>query len=199
VDHGVDIISMSFGWSEEIPSATGLKVVSKAISRAIDIRNNKILLFAAASNFGANQPELFPGTHPFVTPIRATDHLGAFKRLNPPARDMNAFGTLGWKVPSAPLHVVKKDEVGLSGTSAATPIAAGIAALILGRARFRLHTETRAANAPRLEKLWEMPGMEKMFKELSIETDYLYLSMNAILQDKEDGKGADRRMDIACS
>jgi len=189
---------MSFGWSEELPSVDGVKVISKAISRAIHIRNNKILLFAAASNFGANQPELFPGTHPFVTSIRATDSLGAFKKFNPPATDLSALGTLGWKVPSTTLRSKGEHEVGFSGTSAATPIAAGIAALMLGRALFRMKTEERDKHAPRLEKMWEKAGMETMLQKLCVRTDYLYLSINAIMEDREGGKRADRLMDIAC-
>lgn len=190
---------MSFGWIEEASSIDGVKLVSKAISKAVYVRNNRILLFAAASNFGANEPELFPGTHSFVSSIRATDQLGGFKKFNPPTRDRGAFGTLGWKVPSACRFDGARHEVGFSGTSASTPIAAGIAALMLGRAIFRLKTEQRDSNAPRLERLWEKDGMERMFEKLSVMTDYLYLSMNSVHRDKENGKGADRLMDIACS
>ena len=139
-DAEADIISMSFGFSELNQD------INDAIFQALRVRKERILFFAAASNDGGNQDEMFPARHRYVCSVRATDHLGTFLRLNPPPpehSDTPAFGTLGSDVPVASLSTLPSasTEVSRSGTSFATPIAAGIAAIVLGYARMRAQTD----------------------------------------------------------
>ena len=134
--HNADIISMSFGYDEEV-LISGSPVISNAISEALRVRNQRILFFAAAANEGGNQMEMFPANHPHVIPIRGTDDKGWLQRFNPPPgyADFNCFMTLGQDVPGAGLSRDGGMEVCKSGTSVSTPIAAGIAAMLLGYAR----------------------------------------------------------------
>ncbi|KXX82245.1 Ankyrin-3 [Madurella mycetomatis] len=127
-----DIISMSFGFRTDQPS------IKDAISTAVHSRKNKILFFAAAGNRGANEEELYPASSRHVVSVRATDHVGTFVGdYNPapspqPMNEMTElYGTLGVNVPydypSAKL---------MSGCSIATPILAGLAALIIQYASY---------------------------------------------------------------
>ncbi|KAI9869217.1 MAG: hypothetical protein M1813_000005 [Trichoglossum hirsutum] len=164
-----DVISMSFGFSEE-PEVDDENVISNAIAQALAKRNQRILFFAAAANDGGNQIEMFPARHPSVFSIRATDHQGTFLTLNPPPdfSGVDVLGTLGGDVPAAALSCQRIDsgEVCKTGTSAATPIAAGIAATVLGYARLRLEEETKLdPNTVRL--LCTERGMRLMLLQLS--------------------------------
>ncbi|KAJ5979050.1 hypothetical protein N7501_002392 [Penicillium viridicatum] len=116
-----DIISMSFGFADE------QACISDAIREAIYERKDSILFFAAASNYGANDREMFPARHDSVISIRGTDANGDFEDFNPPKSqdEVAVFGTLGLDVPSAWANS-DHDEY-KSGTSTATAIAAGIA------------------------------------------------------------------------
>ncbi|KAI9766615.1 MAG: hypothetical protein M1840_006426 [Geoglossum simile] len=130
--HHVDIISMSLGWKKEY-TFEGRYVVRNAISYALDQRDQKILFFAAASNFGGGKHELFPAKHPQVFSIRATDTFGVHKNFNaalPDGTEVKVYGTLGVGVPTARKGGTE-EEIGRSGTSAATAITAGIAALVI--------------------------------------------------------------------
>ncbi|KAH0499592.1 hypothetical protein TgHK011_006773 [Trichoderma gracile] len=109
----VDIISMSFGFADDHPCIT------RAIHEALSYRNGSILFFAAASNYGANENELFPARHESVFSIRATNSNGQFLDLNPPRsqHDGVVFGTLGLDVPSEPLRLLN-NETSTSGAQA---------------------------------------------------------------------------------
>ncbi|RSL41864.1 hypothetical protein CEP53_012505 [Fusarium sp. AF-6] len=97
----VDIISMSFGFDEELP-VEGDRVMSNAISNSLVSRKQQILFFAAAANEGGNQSEMFPASHPQVISIRGTDEKGWLQRFNPPPGYNGAcFMTLGQDVPGA--------------------------------------------------------------------------------------------------
>jgi Subtilase family len=118
---------MSFGFSQELP------VISRAIRKAVLDRDDAILFFAAAANYGANEEEMFPANHESVISIRGTNFQGHFPDFNPPRSpdESVVYGTLGTDVPSAWLRD-HPGEMHKSGTSVATPIAAGIAAIVLG-------------------------------------------------------------------
>lgn len=91
----------------------------------------KTLIFAAASNSGANHGETFPAKHHGVFSVLATDELGAGLTLNPKPEDASkSFGALGLDVASWGLS----DDMTLrceTGTSVATPILAAISMVIL--------------------------------------------------------------------
>lgn len=101
--------------------------------------HNQTLIFAAASNDGGNYGRAFPARYPSVFCIHATDGNGNPSKFNPTAdeKDVN-FSLLGEHVRS---HWPRgknghNDDVHvMSGTSIATPIAAGIAASVLSFVR----------------------------------------------------------------
>ncbi|KAF8847589.1 subtilisin-like protein [Acephala macrosclerotiorum] len=127
----VDIISMSFSFHEE-----ELKI-RQALEFVASRTNKPVLLFAAASN---NRGLL---RHRIGYPARDTDHVICVNSSKAPDRksDFSPAGlsgrpnisVVGEDVEAAwPLHLNNGKEVRrMRGTSCATPIAAGIAALIL--------------------------------------------------------------------
>jgi subtilisin family serine protease len=144
IDHAidvwkVDIISMSFGFPKP---AQNYEVLESAIRRA---HQAHILMFAAASNGGANNGRSFPARHQQVICIHSTDANGNRSRFSPTAitADSN-FATIGESIESSwPEYLSnpgtnKVSVAHKSGTSFATPIAAGIAAFLLQYARMHL-------------------------------------------------------------
>jgi subtilisin family serine protease len=133
----VDIISMSFGWEGNSDLA-----LEKAIQHA---RAHHVLLFAASSNEGirTHAGMAYPARAFEVIAVDAADVHGNPSKFNPPQTGEKArFTALGEAVRSTyPMHLPSEDpEPGwkrLDGTSCATPIAAGIAGLVLEFARQR--------------------------------------------------------------
>lgn len=162
---------MSLGYAEE------QQCISRAIHRAVYKRDDSILFFAAASNYGANDKEMFPARHDSVISIRGTNSNGDFEDFNPP-RNQNeetVFGTLGLDVPSAWLSD-HDDEVYKSGTSIATAVAAGIAGILLG---YAIDKSRESAFHDVNTKLRTRRGMQAMFRALASPTlkdHYLYLA-----------------------
>jgi subtilisin family serine protease len=111
------------------------KVISE-ISKVIgDANKNDIIIFAAASNVGGNNtgpPIAYPARRKDVICVFSTDYQGNPSGFNP-QRDENrySFSTLGENVESAWVTADGSYRKTLSGTSVATPIAAGIAAVII--------------------------------------------------------------------
>jgi hypothetical protein len=149
---------MSFGFTEEQLE------IRAAITEAHSRKGEQILFFAAAANEGANEPEMYPARDDRVIAVRATDYQGHWWRSNPPVSDDQqwSFMTLGQNMPSAS----RNEHV--TGTSYATPIAAGFAAMILADAR-RLFTAT---DSTLLDTLSRHDGMRKVFRnrKLSVKT-----------------------------
>lgn len=170
---------MSFGFPSEV-YINERPLISLAISQAVRKRHDKVIFFAAAANCGGNQRVMFPAIHEFVIPVRGTDVNGAFQSFNPP-RDPNGpavFGTLAQEVPGAQLSA-KGDEVYRSGTSVATPIAAGIAAMILAY----VNICSAGQPDPMMTKLWTKRGMFRMIVTMSpcMQGKYYYLSTVAFM------------------
>ncbi|UNI20026.1 hypothetical protein JDV02_006159 [Purpureocillium takamizusanense] len=167
-----DIISMSFGYAEE------QRNISRAIRGALYERDDAVLFFAAASNYGANEREMFPARHDSVISIRCTNFDGDFEGFNP-ARSQDeetAFGTLGMDVPSSWLSTHHQAEEYKSGSSVAAAVAAAMAAGLLGYAGLR---SGGCASLNVAEKLRTRKGMLAVFRALATPTlkeRYLYLA-----------------------
>ncbi|KAJ5174596.1 subtilisin-like protein [Penicillium canariense] len=179
-----DIISMSFGFADEQPCISG------AIREAQYERKDAILFFAAASNYGANDREMFPARHDSVISIRGTNANGDFEDFNPPKHEDESavFGTLGLDVPSAWSN--SDDEVYKSGTSIATAIAAGIAGCLLGY--ISSHPPERPFYNAKY-RAWTRQGMHAIFRVLSSNTlkaGYLYLTVWDLIGKAEDVRWA---------
>jgi subtilisin family serine protease len=128
VDLNVDIITMSFGLGKD----------QRNIQEAISIANSKsIIMFAAASNRGGNYDVTYPARYEEVICVFSTDGMGVGSRCNPTQMEDSSyhFATLGEGVKSAWLTtdilVDPAPERRMTGTSFATPIAAGVAACVL--------------------------------------------------------------------
>ncbi|OQO10247.1 hypothetical protein B0A48_04605 [Cryoendolithus antarcticus] len=122
---GVSIISLSLGTSHVVPA------IEKAIEKA---QAKKVLIFASASNFGGNQGRSWPAKRRDVFCVHATDALGNPYDRNPSAlAGESNFAVLGVDVQSEWLPNADSSTqlVRQTGTSFATPIAAGIAALVI--------------------------------------------------------------------
>ncbi|KAI0906590.1 hypothetical protein F4823DRAFT_70327 [Ustulina deusta] len=117
---------------------------------------------------------MFPASNANVLSIRGTDDYGWAERFNPPP-DYNAatcFMTLGLDVPGASLTKSKDEgaDVCKSGTSVATPIAAGIAAVLLGYARIHeegLPKQLGPRDKEKLTRLWSRTGTSALFEKMA--------------------------------
>ena len=154
----VHIISLSFGFRD------AHNLIDAAIDRAIEKGR---LIFAAASNGGGLKSRTRPATNRNVLCIHACDGLGNKGDMNPDprARAYN-FSTLGVGIHSRWKRDGKRVDVWKSGTSFATPIAAGFAADILEFANVRceLSDHQRAI-------LKKIRGMNALFEGMSRERD----------------------------
>ncbi len=163
---------MSFGFTTR--RVQNYDVLAKAISHAKD---QDVLLFAAASNGGATQKRTFPARHEEVVCVHATAADGVPSRSNP-APDHSApdnFATIGEAIESSWPSYMCNQSINKaclawkSGTSYATPIAAGIAAFLLLYAAQSLGPESLAL-------LRRPQGLRAVFKELSLPVQgYWYL------------------------
>jgi subtilisin family serine protease len=118
---------MSFGLEEYHPG------MHEAIARA---NHNGIILFAAASNEGGTREVTYPAKHDEVVCVFSTDGHGNSLGINPTPMEKSGynFATLGQAVKSAwptTLQEGEEPERRKTGTSFATPIAAGVAACLL--------------------------------------------------------------------
>ncbi|KAI9774754.1 MAG: hypothetical protein M1839_001621 [Geoglossum umbratile] len=164
-DHDADIISMSLGWEQE-PSFEGRSVVKNAISASLGKKDQKVLFFAATSNFGGGRHELYPAKYGDIFSIRATDTLGKHQSFNaalPERSDAKVYGTLGVNVPTAQRG--RTDiEIGRTGTSVATAITAALAAIIIGY--ININDKNRS-----WDKIRTHDGFQNLLDRISTETD----------------------------
>lgn len=168
-----------------------------AITNALSKRT---LLFAAASNDGANLGRAFPAQYTGVFCIHSTDGNGNPSKFNPTASrtDVN-FSLLGEDVSSHwPLGVNKHHQSVnvMSGTSVATPIAAGLAASVLSFVR-----QEDQKLAPESEKLgpWlkRSNSMDAVFNSMVKErrgAGYDYITPHVLFDTERDPQS--RRQDV---
>ncbi|KAK8131669.1 hypothetical protein PG984_008107 [Apiospora sp. TS-2023a] len=136
----VDMISMSFGF----PTCRidGYGALEKSM---MDAYAQDVLLFAAASNSGAQHGRAYPARDANVVCVNSVNVHGNRSAFSPtaPSHDIS-LATVGEAVESAwPVHLCSEGEEAAyttvkSGTSYATPIMAGIAAFLLTYSRLHL-------------------------------------------------------------
>ncbi len=138
----VDIISMSFGYPTDRTRPEGFDELEGAILNAY---HQNVLMFAAASNSGANLDRAHPARNQNVICIHSTDAQGNRSRFSPTALiDDKNLATVGEAVESAwPVRFCDRETnpnsvLYKSGTSYATPIAVGIASFLIQYARLYL-------------------------------------------------------------
>lgn len=175
----VDMISMSFGYPKN--QTDGFKELENAILYA---HSKSVLMFAAASNGGANQDRAYPARDPHVICIHSTDSNGNRSKFSPTALlyDINV-ATIGEAIQSSwPVNLCDPDSNPdcvqyKSGTSYATPIAVGIAAFLLQYAG--LHLPEHAHLLKRQFKMKEalLTIAEKTQKSINRD-DYHYITLS---------------------
>ncbi|KAH8880242.1 subtilisin-like protein [Thozetella sp. PMI_491] len=159
IDWAVDecdahIISLSFGSEDEC------EAIDAAVDRAVQLGK---LVFAAASNSGGVKGRARPARNEDVMCIHASDGLGNKGDMNPsPLADTSNFSTLGVAVPLR----WKDKDVWKSGTSFATPIAAGFAACVLEFANHRC-----SLSPARRKMLAKRRGMQAVFRRMAEKRD----------------------------
>lgn len=155
----VDIVSMSLGFDQ----------MHEDISKQINLARLKgVLIFAAASNDGPNAPDwgAFPAWLSNVFCINSADSSGAKSWFNP----RNTDEKLNFMFIGEEIGILSEDGTlvadlpRLTGTSFATPIAAGTAALVLDLVRMQ-KIETASPKVEPCLKTYE--GMSAVFKMMS--------------------------------
>ncbi|KAH9217062.1 peptidase S8/S53 domain-containing protein [Leptodontidium sp. 2 PMI_412] len=164
IDHAtkvwkVDIIIMSFGFDSPVP------IIRHALQRAVRITDattpsrTSTLIFAATRNDGANKDVAWPARANEVIGISSTDGNGTRSSFNP-ADDHSStiIYALGEAVEViCPPHMGhKNNKTRLSGTSFANPIAAGLAANILGYIQIFSGKETCKAKETEIREILEV-------------------------------------------
>ncbi|KAL6364393.1 hypothetical protein LRP88_01793 [Fusarium phalaenopsidis] len=158
----VDIISLSIGMDGEDDT------IKKALDKVLDPPHDspkKVVVMAAASNWGGNRHIAFPACYEDIICVHSTDGFGNPSKTNPTPQKGKDFAVLGMSIKSSSKGKDKKRmEEYISGTSYATAIGAGIAANVLDFAR----------RDPKLwddEKGWLYSswGMSRVFRRMSEE------------------------------
>lgn len=153
---------MSFGF----PREHSVNEIDRAISEVLLERENKVILFASAGNFGSHQDETFPATHELVISMRATTPMGVFLNTNP-NHDSNGPIVLGTTGDEFPAHLQEyQPRACRPGTSAATVVAAGVAATVLAYATV-LPAASGFPVPDDFQDLWTFRGMRKILRKMS--------------------------------
>lgn len=153
---------MSFGFQSG--HRKEIEDITNAITKVVDRRKSKVIFMASAGNFGPYQREAFPASHNQVIAMRATDPMGTFHRTNPD-HDMHhsiVLGTYGDNLPS--WLTACNPNVYKPGSSAATAVAAGIAAFVLDHA---IALTRKHGWSEHLMKMWNVNGMKQVLQKMS--------------------------------
>ena len=157
IDCKVDIITAAFSFNRVVHA------IDSAIRRATNLG---IIVVAAASGMGWDRSQTgFPARMPEVIAAYSADANGNVSRFNPSPRSYNeTFSFLGEDVESAwPVGFGVGPKKHLSGSSVATAVAAGTAALLLEFSR----QESHLFQPNVLRHLSSPEGMNKVFRYLS--------------------------------
>lgn len=151
----------------------GYKSLKSEIQKAIkDAHYKDRIIFAAASNYGGNGGVAYPANQQSkVICVNASDGYGNKTGFNPWHKPEEVpFSTLG-----AGIELNGKDGIVYkSGTSFATPIAAGIAALIL---EYAMASPKLELDPEQEKRLFSCDGMRDLFDLMSKEIDgYKYVA-----------------------
>ncbi|UKZ78126.1 hypothetical protein TrVFT333_005860 [Trichoderma virens FT-333] len=165
LEQNADIISMSLGFPTSNNKAH--EEISEAIEEVRKKRGRRIIFLASAGNSDVYSDETFPATHQSAISIRATDSLGTFMTTNPENTKESSvvFGAIGDDIPTSLRQF--HPEASLPGSSAATAIAAGIAAIMLAYVLILPQMVKMEQGEGVLERLWTTEGMRKMFMKMS--------------------------------
>jgi hypothetical protein len=160
----VDIISMSFGFTKR----------PKAISDAIDYAySHQVLLFAAAGNSGILEKARYPARDPHVFCIHAASGFGNVYDGNPLKEGFASnFALLGVALNGHAPAGQEPAQIRRSGTSQATAVAAGVAALVLqimrdSKSEISKIGRTLQSYKSAMLQLKRMDGMRKVFEKMS--------------------------------
>ena len=138
--HGADVISMSFGGGPR--SAPVVKALDRARRRGRGGKGS-VLVAAAGNSADPGAPVEFPGSLPFVLTVGATnrkdqpqtriDRTSIWVSNSGPEVNIGAPGVNNYTctIPDPDEGEMDLNDPGFSGTSAATPLVAGAAALLL--------------------------------------------------------------------
>lgn len=166
------IISISFGFPYTIGR---LEPIRRAILKA---NAADVLIFAAASNNGGNEPIAFPACMDEVISVGSTDGLGNISSFTPNPDYGKILCVVGECIESSwPPALLSDPDADLprkSGTSFATPIAAGVAAMVLDYMWTFKDSKSFKSDIP---KLLTKRGMLAVFKTHMVKSynshDYL--------------------------
>jgi hypothetical protein len=181
---------MSFGFRSEHPEL--VKVINNT---------NDVLMFAASSNFGATEdpPIRFPARvkHKVIC-VNSSDGLGHPSDLSTPddpTRDN--FSILGEDVPLGKQGEAGSEEIVYgTGTSIATPIAAGVAALVLEFARQEgVHRKVEDIEA--LKTCIGMSAVLRRMTRMGKKNGFNFISPEKVLLG-DPNKGSSERMGAVC-